>query len=157
MTTQTPPTDRPLTAGELEQIAHNLCSLHDFDVALVAGLERFAKAVITEYERARPATSAASEGEGERDLFERWYCDDANACGMSFSPAEIAKLRNGDGYGRDRIALNSKWEAWQGRAALASPPSELLREARWYVNDHQESQPNDESKDLLARIDEALK
>ena len=67
-TPQTPPTDRPLTAGDarmMEQIAHNLCSLHDFDVALVAGLERFAKAVITEYERARPATSAASEGEGE--------------------------------------------------------------------------------------------
>lgn len=40
----------------LEAIAHNLCSLHDFDPAFVARLEPFSRAVITEYLRAaRPA------------------------------------------------------------------------------------------------------
>lgn len=42
---------RVLSFSDLEQIAHNLCSLHDFDVEFVAKQEAFAKAVIVEYER----------------------------------------------------------------------------------------------------------
>lgn len=33
----------------------------------------------------------------------------------------------------------------------------LLKEARWYVNDHQDAEPNDESRDLLAKLDGVLK
>jgi hypothetical protein len=40
-----------ISPRELEQIAHNLCSLHDFDPAFVAGQERLARAVIVEWER----------------------------------------------------------------------------------------------------------
>jgi|GEM_PF-4689842 len=47
----------------------------------------------------------------------------------------------------------------------ATPPSdprldraiEALEAARWYVVDHQESQPNDETRSLLTVIDEVLK
>lgn len=42
----------------LEAIAHNLCSLHGFDVGFVRGQERFATAVITEYLRAAPSVDA---------------------------------------------------------------------------------------------------
>lgn len=44
----------------LEAIAHNLCSLHDFDPEFVMGQERFARAVITEYIRAAPSPAAGS-------------------------------------------------------------------------------------------------
>lgn len=47
----------PVEPRVLEAIAHNLCSLHDFDVAFVMANERFARAVITEYVRAaRPVS-----------------------------------------------------------------------------------------------------
>lgn len=54
----------------------------------------------------------------ERDEFERWYCEDAALSGYAMKPKEIAKLRSGNFYGAKRVALNSKWEAWQGRALL---------------------------------------
>jgi hypothetical protein len=53
-----------LTGPMLEAIAHNLCSLHDFDVAFVMGQERFARAVITEYLRALPAPDFALDVAG---------------------------------------------------------------------------------------------
>jgi hypothetical protein len=43
----------------LEAVAHNLCSLHDFDPAFVAAQEGFARAVIAEYQR---ATRSAATG-----------------------------------------------------------------------------------------------
>lgn len=46
----------------LEAIAHNLCSLHGFDVDFVIGQERFAKAVITEYSRAAPSPIGEAAG-----------------------------------------------------------------------------------------------
>lgn len=57
---------------------------------------------------------------GERDAFEQWYCDDAAATvKIKMLPIEILALRDGDTYGAKRVALNSKWEAWQARAALS--------------------------------------
>lgn len=56
----------------------------------------------------------------ERDEFERWYCEDAALHGLTMKPNEIAELRSGNFYGVNRVALNSKWEAWQGRAMLAA-------------------------------------
>ena len=52
------PTEREAVVGDLipanvlEAVAHNLCSLHGFDPAFVIQQERFARAVIVEYERA---------------------------------------------------------------------------------------------------------
>ena len=43
-----------LPPAALERIAHNLCSLHDFDPAFVAANEAFALAVIAEYSAACP-------------------------------------------------------------------------------------------------------
>lgn len=55
-----------LSPRELEQIAHNLCSLHDFDPAFVVGQERFARAVIAEWERLpKPAPVRGGEPTGE--------------------------------------------------------------------------------------------
>lgn len=48
------------SAHQLESIAHNLCSLHDFPVDFVMGQERFARAVITEYLRSLPSSPASS-------------------------------------------------------------------------------------------------
>ena len=184
MTPQTPPTDRPLTAGEPLWMVHVLgpdeiypapdhatavewCAglngaIPDSDVLCVAvpalwtasskdhaaGLKdaRDDFAAL-----ARPATSAASEGEvhsSHGSVYDSLLTfihdrDDALRGDGQTDPAEI-----------DETVL----EIMKITNALASPPvSELLREARWYVNDHQESQPNDETKDLLARIDGALK
>ena len=72
MTRQSPPIvpERgvPLTAETvvvpkhaLEQIAFNLCSLHDFDPSFVQKNEKFALAAITEYLRAQPSASPARE------------------------------------------------------------------------------------------------
>lgn len=54
----------------------------------------------------------------ERDAFEAWYCADAAQHGLTFMPAEIARMRNGDTYGTGRVAITSKWEGWQARARL---------------------------------------
>lgn len=107
----TPPTDRPLTAGDLEQIAFNLCSLHDFDPSFVASQERFAKAVITEYERARPATSAASEVEGA----------------VNHLTARLTKP--------GAFRIDDEAHLRTVLAALASPPSERERELEALVAD----------------------
>lgn len=48
----------------LEAIDHNLCSLHDFDPEFVKGQERFARAVIAEYERAMPGPDFALGEDG---------------------------------------------------------------------------------------------
>lgn len=56
-----------LTGNQLEAIAHNLCSMHGFDPAWVAGQERFARAVITEYERARRSPPPVEAGGVEAD------------------------------------------------------------------------------------------
>lgn len=73
-----------------------------------------------------PTTPARAEAQnegaaGERDAFEKWYCDDAATVGIKILPIEILALREGDTYGAHRITLNSKWEAWQARAAHPSP------------------------------------
>lgn len=52
---------RVLSFSDLEQIAHNLCSLHGFDVEFVAKQEAFAKAVIVEYERLPDHISSTGE------------------------------------------------------------------------------------------------
>lgn len=64
----------------------------------------------------------------ERDAFEKWYCDDAATVGIKMLPIEILALREGDTYGAKRIALNSKWEAWQARAAY---PSTAVKALEW--------------------------
>lgn len=67
----------------------------------------------------RLAPTAPVEASGsERDAFEKWYCEDAATVGIKMLPIEILALREGDAYGAKRVALNSKWEAWQARAAL---------------------------------------
>jgi hypothetical protein len=53
--TNTNDAPRSLADNQLEAIAHNLCSLHGFAPGFVAKQEVFAKAVIAEYERSRPA------------------------------------------------------------------------------------------------------
>ncbi len=58
----------------------------------------------------------------ECKAFEAWYCEDAAISGYPL-PEGIAHLQEGDHYGSHRIALNSKWEAWQARAALPSAPA----------------------------------
>lgn len=82
----TPEPDKGLSDRMLEQIAHNLCSLHDFDPAWVVGQERFARAVITEYQRAavsalvaggqgssaKADTHRAEEGAGVEDQTAAW-------------------------------------------------------------------------------------
>lgn len=61
----------------------------------------------------------ADSSDDERDAFERWYCDDAfSTVGLVMSPEEIASMRKGNTYGRDRTALNSKWEGWSARANM---------------------------------------
>jgi len=62
----------------------------------------------------------------EREAFEVWYCADAASCGLTFMPAEIAKLREGDTYGPKRVAINSKWEGWQARASINPGGPEAL-------------------------------
>ena len=66
------------------------------------------------------APTAPVEASGsEREAFEQWYCDDAAATvKIKMLSSEIAALREGETYGPKRVALNSKWEAWQARAAL---------------------------------------
>lgn len=64
----------------------------------------------------QPVSEREREGELERDRFEAWYCQDAAVSGLTFMPTEIASLRDGNGYGKDRTALNSKWEGWSARA-----------------------------------------
>lgn len=55
----------------------------------------------------------------ERGAFESWYSEQATKDGVALTPADVAKLRDGDGYGAHRIMLNGKWEGWQARAAAA--------------------------------------
>ena len=61
----------------------------------------------------------------ERDLFEAWYVEDMvrQMPGLSIVASEVCALRKGDGYGKDRVMLNGKWEGWQARAALAAQAS----------------------------------
>ena len=66
MTGHTPSPQSVVSDRALEQIAFNLCSLHDFDPAFVQQNERFAKAAITEYLRAATAPAAPqAAGVGE--------------------------------------------------------------------------------------------
>lgn len=75
MTTQPPvgPLDSEsvkLSPNDLEQIAHNLCSLHGFDPAFVVTQEAFARAVIREYVRLPPQEGEGAVGAGpaEREV-----------------------------------------------------------------------------------------
>lgn len=53
----------------------------------------------------------------ERDIFERWYVRVAAAeAGRNITAEQLKAMRQGDHYGEQRIALNSKWEAWQACA-----------------------------------------
>ena len=76
-----------------------------------------------------PERQPADAG-GERDAFESWYCQDAAKLGLSFSPSELFNLREGEDYGSHRVAINSKWEGWQGRAALSIPAPQAQPDAR---------------------------
>lgn len=61
-----------------------------------------------------------AEQQSERDLFEAWYCKDAERQGFPLRDG-IADLREEDHYGAHRAMLNGKWEGWQARAALSHP------------------------------------
>lgn len=61
--TDTPSPQSVVSDRALEQIAFNLCSLHDFPVDFVKANERFARSVITEYLRAAPAPSSLAGGD----------------------------------------------------------------------------------------------
>lgn len=103
--TALPSTDRPLTAGDaqrMEQIAFNLCSLHDFAPAFVASQERFAKAVMVEYERSRPAP-VPEAGEGVE---------------LSDVEREILKAMPGDGMCYSFSALEAQLD---GAATIEQP------------------------------------
>lgn len=64
----------------------------------------------------------------DREAFETWYAADMVAFGFSkTTAAEIAGLRDGDGYG-DRPALNFKWEGWQGCSSATARKRDVLRE-----------------------------
>ena len=76
-----------------------------------------------------PERQPADAG-GERDAFESWYCQDAAKLGLSFSPSELFNLREGEDYGSHLVAINSKWEGWQGRAALSIPAPQAQPDAR---------------------------
>lgn len=71
---------------------------------------------------AAPSPDTGGMGD-QRAEFEAWYCADAAKHGLTFTPAEICSMRDGDGYGPERVAINSKWEGWQARAALSAPVS----------------------------------
>lgn len=62
-------------------------------------------------EQSVDATAALAK-EQERAAFEAWYCAEAAQHGLAFAPADIAKLREGEGYRSDYGALNGRWEAW---------------------------------------------
>lgn len=57
-----------------------------------------------------------------RLAFETWYVSSAQALNLYFITMDnVASLREGNGYGEERVALNSKWESWQiDRAAYQS-------------------------------------
>lgn len=78
-----------------------------------------ASALLSLPEKGQAMTDTVSD---ERDAFEAWYCADAAKSGLELWPADIAAMRDGDEYGSQRVALNSKWEGWQGRAMLAASP-----------------------------------
>lgn len=66
----------------------------------------------------------------DRDAFEAWYIADAKAsCGINLTIADMLRARNGDDYGKDRLALNSKWEGWRGCSIAAARERDGLREA----------------------------
>lgn len=62
MTRETEQKLADVAPNALEAIAHNLCSLHGFEVGFVMQQERFAKAVITEFMRATSAAPPAPSG-----------------------------------------------------------------------------------------------
>lgn len=64
-------------------------------------------------------------GPDERDAFEAWYCVDAASNGLTFYPAEIKELRDGNHYGFQRGALNGKWEMWQAFSPMQRAAPEL--------------------------------
>lgn len=107
--TVTPSPQSVVSDRALEQIAFNLCSLHDFPVDFVKANERFARSVITEYLRAAPAPSSLAGGEvdplvqrlaygyaimhtaichmaGTSGASGRWYYDKANEAFGRVSP-----------------------------------------------------------------------
>jgi len=103
---------------DLEYIAiqlHAAGVLSEGQASKVTGLDRVE--VRREVDRLAPTAPVEASG-SERDAFEKWYCDDAATVGIKMLPVEILALREGDTYGAKRVALNSKWEAWQARAAL---------------------------------------
>jgi hypothetical protein len=66
----------------------------------------------------------------ERVAFETWYAADMVTFGFSkTTAADIAGLREGDGYG-DRPALNHKWEGWKARSATALSLIEEVKRLR---------------------------
>lgn len=67
----------------------------------------------------------------ERAAFEAWYAADANAqTKFTFTPEGIAELRDGDGYGEHRHALNFKWVGWQARAAFSAQAAPKVPDTR---------------------------
>ncbi|MBB4797961.1 NTP pyrophosphatase (non-canonical NTP hydrolase) [Brevundimonas bullata] len=102
----------------MEQIAFNLCSLHDFDPAFVSGQERFARAVITEFLRSAPAPSSLAGGEvlsaGER-AFTAWAATSgANGTSLMWTWGEMPA---------------SQQERWAKIALAALSPEAPAREA----------------------------
>lgn len=66
---------------------------------------------------AQSLAPVAPQAASEQEAFEAWYYADAARQGMDLQEG-IAHLRDGDGYGDNRIMLNGKWQGWQARAAL---------------------------------------
>lgn len=70
----------------------------------------------------RPAAQAGEVD--ERVAFEIWYADHANRNSrFTFTPQDIADLREDDHYGEHRKYLNNLWEGWQARASLPTQPA----------------------------------
>lgn len=107
-----------LSPSVLEAIAHNLCSLHDFNPTFVAGQERFARAVITEYLRATSPSAAGEPASPGHDL--------RDAAQGVIDWCDIVAKRP-DAFRSTRPDANLRGPAFDKlRAALAGDPVERL-------------------------------
>jgi hypothetical protein len=69
----------------------------------------------------------------ERVLFEADYAKAWNAAydnTTNHTADDVAKLREGDGYGEDVGYLKGRWDGWKARAALASAPVAMIDTAK---------------------------
>lgn len=118
-----------LSFSDIESIAHNLCSLHDFDPAFVRGQERFAMAIIEEYRKVAttPATreDGASGADGEREVqYEVWQ--DGMMVAASTDPADAKHylaVYGQDGPVVGRTAVTTRYDGFDARPLSPDQPS----------------------------------